>query len=89
DAAEMGLVNRVVPRDDLDDFVADWAARLAAGAPLALSMTKTMLNNSFAVSMEQAVEDEARSQAVNFATADTAEAIAAFLGKREPRFTGH
>jgi 2-(1,2-epoxy-1,2-dihydrophenyl)acetyl-CoA isomerase len=89
EAAEMGLVNRVVPRADLDAFVDDWATRLAAGPPLALSMTKTMLNNSFAVSMEQAVEDEARSQAVNFATADTAEAIAAFLGKREPRFTGH
>ena len=49
---------------------------------------KTMLNNSFAVSMEQAVEDEARCQNVNFRTADTAEAMAAFVQKRKPRFTG-
>ena len=87
-AAEFGLVNRVVPADQLDEFVDDWAARLAAGPPLALSMTKTMLNNSFSLAMDQSLEEEARSQAVNFATADTAEAMAAFLEKREPRFEG-
>jgi 2-(1,2-epoxy-1,2-dihydrophenyl)acetyl-CoA isomerase len=87
-AEEFGVVNRVVPAGDLDKFVDEWAARLALGPPLALSMTKTMLNNSFAVSMEQALEDEARSQSVNFASADTAEAIAAFIQKREPTFEG-
>jgi 2-(1,2-epoxy-1,2-dihydrophenyl)acetyl-CoA isomerase len=51
-------------------------------------MTKTMLNNSFAVSLDQALEDEARSQSVNFASADTAEAISAFIQKREPTFEG-
>jgi 2-(1,2-epoxy-1,2-dihydrophenyl)acetyl-CoA isomerase len=55
---------------------------------LALSMTKTMLNNSFSLSMEQALEEESRSQAVNFATADTAEAMAAFMQKRDPLFEG-
>jgi enoyl-CoA hydratase/carnithine racemase len=89
EAAAIGLVNRVVQRAELDAFVEDWARRLAAGPPLALSMTKTMLNNAFAVSMEQAVEDEARSQAVNFASADPVEGFAAFMAKREPRFTGH
>lgn len=88
EAVEFGIVNRMVPAGELDAFVADWAARLTAGPPLALSMTKTMLNNSFAVSMDQALEDEARSQTVNFATADMAEAMAAFAQKREPRFTG-
>jgi 2-(1,2-epoxy-1,2-dihydrophenyl)acetyl-CoA isomerase len=38
--------------------------------------------------MEEAVEDEARCQAVNFATEDTAEAMAAFVQKREPKFVG-
>jgi enoyl-CoA hydratase/carnithine racemase len=51
-------------------------------------MTKTMLNNSFAVSMAQAVEDEARCQAVNMGTADVVEAMQAFLEKRDPRFSG-
>jgi enoyl-CoA hydratase/carnithine racemase len=88
EAQEIGLVNRVVPAGELDAVVDDWARRLAAGPPLALSMTKTMLNNAFAVSMDQALEDEGRCQTVNFGTADTAEAMAAFLQKREPRFTG-
>ncbi len=88
EAADFGIVNRVVPAAHLDAFVDDWARRLAAGPPLALSMTKTLLNNSMAVSMAQAVEDEARAQSVNFATADMAEALAAFLEKREPRFQG-
>lgn len=88
DAAELGLVNRVVPAAELDAFVDGWAARLAAGPPLALSMTKTMLNNAFAVSMDQALEDEGRCQTVNFGTADTAEAMAAFIQKREPIFQG-
>ena len=88
EAADFGIVNRVVPAAQLDAFVDDWARRLAAGPPIALSMTKTLLNNSMAVSMAQAVEDEARSQNVNFATADMAEAVAAFVEKRDPNFQG-
>jgi len=88
EAAEFGLVNRVVPADALDSFVDDWARRLAAGPPLALSMTKAMLNNSSALSLDQALEEESRSQAVNFATADTSEAMRAFAEKRDPLFEG-
>jgi 2-(1,2-epoxy-1,2-dihydrophenyl)acetyl-CoA isomerase len=88
EAAEFGLVNRVVPDDQLDAVVSEWATRLAAGPPLALSMTKTMLNNSLGLSMDQAIEEESRSQAVNFGTADTMEAIAAFTQKRDPKFKG-
>jgi 2-(1,2-epoxy-1,2-dihydrophenyl)acetyl-CoA isomerase len=88
EAESFGLVNRVVPAGELSAFVADWASRLAAGPPMALSLTKTMLNNSFAVSMDQALEDEARSQNVNFASADFTEAINAFVEKRPPKFEG-
>jgi 2-(1,2-epoxy-1,2-dihydrophenyl)acetyl-CoA isomerase len=88
EAAEFGLVNRVVPDDELDGFVDDWARRLAEGPPIALSLTKSMLNNSLVVSMEQALEDEARSQAVNFASRDTREALTAFAEKRPPVFQG-
>ena len=45
EAAAFGLVNRVVADAELDAFVDDWARRLAAGPPLALSMTKKLLNN--------------------------------------------
>jgi 2-(1,2-epoxy-1,2-dihydrophenyl)acetyl-CoA isomerase len=89
EAAEFGIVNRVVPADEIDVFVDGWARRLAAGPPLALSMTKKLLNQSFAVSFEQALEAEGQAQSVNSATNDTAEALAAFLDKRDPVFRGH
>jgi 2-(1,2-epoxy-1,2-dihydrophenyl)acetyl-CoA isomerase len=81
-------VNRVVPVDDLDKVVAEWAARLAAGPPIALAMTKRMLNRSFEQTFEQALDDEARCQTVNFGTSDTVEAITAFVEKRTPTFRG-
>jgi hypothetical protein len=46
-----------------------------------------MLNNAMNVTLEQALEDEGAAQALNFGTKDTAEAMAAFLEKRVPRFT--
>jgi 2-(1,2-epoxy-1,2-dihydrophenyl)acetyl-CoA isomerase len=88
EAFRLGVVNRVVPVGELDELVAEWAARLAAGPPIALAMTKRMLNRSFEQSFEQALDDEARSQTVNFGTRDTAEAIGAFLEKRPPTFEG-
>ncbi len=88
EAADYGLLNRVVPDDELDAFVGDWARRLAAGPPIALSMTKSLLHNAMSVSLTQALEDEARCQTVNFGSADTAEAMRAFAEKREPTFEG-
>ena len=88
EASALGLVNRVVPADEIDDVVAGWARRLADGPPIALAMTKRMLNRSFEQSFEQALDDEARSQTINFGTADTVEAIGAFLQKRTPTFQG-
>jgi len=88
EAADLGLVNRVVAPSQLDAFVSDWAERLAAGPPLALAMTKRLLTNSFAMSMDEALEAEGMAQTVNSGTEDAPEAIRAFLEKREPRFKG-
>jgi 2-(1,2-epoxy-1,2-dihydrophenyl)acetyl-CoA isomerase len=88
DAMAMGLVNRVVPVADLPAAVGEWAGRLAAGPTVALSLTKGMLNNAMTVSVDQALEDEARSQHITFSTQDLKEALAAFVDKREPSFTG-
>jgi enoyl-CoA hydratase/carnithine racemase len=88
EALAIGLINRVMPAAELDGFVDNWAATLAAGPPLALSMTKTLLRDSFASSMDEALENEARCQSVNFASQDTNEALAAFTEKREPTYIG-
>lgn len=86
EAAEMGLVNRALPIAELDGFVDRWASELALGPPQAMSMTKTLLNASSMASMEQALENEARCQAMNFDAPDAAEALAAFKEKRAPVF---
>ena len=91
DAAEadrIGLVNRVVPDGELDAFVDDWAARLAAGPPIALAQTKRLLNNSVGVTLEQALDDEGAAQTVNFATKDTAEAVRGVPREARPDVPG-
>jgi 2-(1,2-epoxy-1,2-dihydrophenyl)acetyl-CoA isomerase len=88
DALEMGLINRVLPDDEVDAFVDNWARKLAVGPPIALAQTKRLLNNSLNVTLEEALDDEAAAQTINFATSDTAEAMRAFIEKREPKFTG-
>ncbi|MGD9704018.1 MAG: enoyl-CoA hydratase/isomerase family protein [Acidimicrobiia bacterium] len=88
EAEAIGIVNRVVPEAELDGFVAEWAQRLAAGPPIALALTKRMLNNSLSVTLEEALDDEGAAQTVNFGTTDTVEAIGAFVEKRTPKFEG-
>jgi 2-(1,2-epoxy-1,2-dihydrophenyl)acetyl-CoA isomerase len=91
DAAEadrIGLVNRVVPHDELDATVREIAGRLAALPPVQLSVSKRLLNQSLSVSMADALEFEDVAQVLNFQSADTAEAVAAFVQKRPPNFTG-
>ena len=87
-AYEMGLVNRVLADGEIDQFVDEWARKLAAGPPIALAQTKQLLNNSLNLTLEQALDDEAAAQTINFSTSDTAEAMRAFAEKREPKFTG-
>jgi 2-(1,2-epoxy-1,2-dihydrophenyl)acetyl-CoA isomerase len=54
-----------------------------------MAMTKRLLNNSFNVTLEEALDDEGLSQTVNFGTKDTLEAIGAFVDRRDPVFRGH
>jgi enoyl-CoA hydratase/carnithine racemase len=89
EAREMGLVNRVLSDGDIDAFVDEWAKRLAAGPPIALALSKRMLNNAMNVTLEEALDDEGAAQTVNFGTKDTMEAMQAFIEKREPRFQGY
>ena len=88
EAERIGLVNRVVAHDQLGETVREIATRLANMAPLALAASKRLLNQSFAVSMAEAIEAENTAQALMSTTSDTAEAILSFFERREPRFTG-
>lgn len=88
EAERLGLVNRVVPADELDTVVADWARRLAAGPPIALGQIKRMMNRAFETSFAAQLDAESTAQAHLFTTADTAEAMGAFFEKRDPDFQG-
>ena len=61
---------------------------IASGPPIALSMTKRMLDNAGASSLAQSLETEAIAQNVNLGTKDIIEAFQAFREKRPPRFEG-
>jgi 2-(1,2-epoxy-1,2-dihydrophenyl)acetyl-CoA isomerase len=88
DAARIGLVAKVVPADTLVAEARAIAARLADLAPQAVALTKWALQASWTTSLEEQLEMEAQLQGMVGATADHAEGIAAFVGKRPPRFTG-
>jgi 2-(1,2-epoxy-1,2-dihydrophenyl)acetyl-CoA isomerase len=88
EAERLGLVNRVVAHDRLADEVGAVAARLAAQPPLQLAVIKRQLNDAMNRTMAEAVELEGIAQSLMFTSRDTAEAMLAFVEKREPRFTG-
>ena len=71
EAHALGLVTWVVAADQIDEFVVDLGARLVAGPAIALAQTKALLNEGADRTLKDALADEARTQAVNFATADT------------------
>jgi 2-(1,2-epoxy-1,2-dihydrophenyl)acetyl-CoA isomerase len=89
DALTWGLVTRVVPADDLMSTARQMAARLAAGAPRAIALTKRALNAAWDRGFDAALEYEAHLQDLAGRTADHAEGIAAFMDKRPPHFTGN
>ena len=87
-AERMGLVNRVVPADQLITETNALAARLARSAPIALALAKRALNRSLETNLEQALEFEAELQSVAGRSKDYVEGVAAFVEKRQPKFTG-
>lgn len=91
DAAEalrLGLVNKVVPADALADETLKLARRLAAHAPAGQAMLKQLMRESFSRDLPGQLDAEQRAFAHCAATSDFAEAVSAFLEKRQPRFTG-
>ena len=87
-ALRLNLVNNVVPHESLMETAEKLAARLAAGASLALSRSKELVNRSFTSSLETQLECEAEYQIQSSVTEDHQEGLAAFFEKRRPVFKG-
>ncbi|MFE4701619.1 enoyl-CoA hydratase/isomerase family protein [Streptomyces sp. NPDC056738] len=88
DAERIGLVNRVVPAEELEKAARAWAERLAAGPTRALALTKQLVNASLDSDRATAFAAEAAAQEINMTTADANEGVASFVERRSPRFRG-
>ena len=88
EARDLGLVTWVRPVDELDSFVDSLTAELAELPPVALSLSKRLLEEGASRTLRESLEGEARAQTVNFATEDAPAAIQAFLNKTEATYTG-
>jgi 2-(1,2-epoxy-1,2-dihydrophenyl)acetyl-CoA isomerase len=88
EALQWGLVSEVVPREALDARAAEVAAGLAAGPTRGFGMTKRLFERAPLSTLEDQLELEAQLQSAAAASEDFAEGVAAFLEKRQPRFTG-
>jgi len=88
EAFDWGLVNQVVPADQLMPVASKLAASLAAGPTRSFGATKALLNATFENGLETQMELEARAIAAASISADGQEGIRAFLEKRKPQFTG-
>ena len=88
EAARIGLVNRVLPNDKLEDFIADQTGRIAGNAPLSLATAKAV---GIAIAKGHFATREEALQGMTercYASEDYSEGKAAFAEKREPKFTG-
>jgi enoyl-CoA hydratase/carnithine racemase len=83
-----GFFNRVVAADRLEAEAIALARSLADGPSFAHMMTKTMLNQEWSMTLDQAIEAEAQAQAICMQTRDFKRAYEAFVAKSKPQFAG-
>jgi len=83
-----GIVDKVLPADSFEADVFAAAKRLAAGPTMAQGYIKLSINRGLETSLTEGLAIERAHQSLLFASADAAEGLAAFLGKRPAAFTG-
>lgn len=88
EAERLGLVNKVVPGEELQATAREWAERLAQGPTRALSLAKQLVNASLDGDRAAALAAEATAQEINMGTADANEGVASFVERRTPKYTG-
>jgi 2-(1,2-epoxy-1,2-dihydrophenyl)acetyl-CoA isomerase len=88
EALRIGMVNKVVPHEELMQVTYDMAGRMAKNAPLPIAFAKRGLQNFYNMDLEQALDYEAYVLGVTMKSDDFMEGFKAFLEKREPVFKG-
>lgn len=88
EALQLGLVNEVVPAEQLDDAVQKHASYYAAAPTVAIGLIKRMLNRTYHSDLESMMQYETWCQLIASQTADHREGVQAFLEKRRPHYQG-
>jgi enoyl-CoA hydratase/carnithine racemase len=88
EAKAAGIVNRVVPKGELDATVAEWAAKLASKSPVVMRLGKDAMFRQQDMALQDALEFLQSQLTIELSTEDAVEGVKAFFEKREPQWTG-
>ena len=88
EAYRIGLVNAVMPREELLDYCRGWLRKVLANGPLALGLVMDAVDTGLESGLEEGLRFEAAAFGVSAATEDSKEGTRAFLEKRRAAFTG-
>lgn len=88
EALALGIINKVVPADQLEAAAKEWAERLAQGPTFAIGASKRFLNRGTETGLESCLEREADLQSIVVESEDAKEGMTAFRERRTPVFRG-
>ena len=88
EAREAGIVNRVVPAEEFDAAVADWATKLASKSPVVMRLGKDAMWRQMDMPLMDALDYLSSQLTIELATEDAIEGVTAFFEKREPQWKG-
>jgi len=88
-AVEYGLANKVVPADQFDAAVDEWASKLASKSPVLMRLGHDAMYRQQDMAIDDALEFLRSQLSLTFSTEDIREGVAAFFEKREPDWKGH
>jgi len=88
DALAAGIVNRVVPAEELDAAVAEWAGKLASKSPVIMRLGKEAMRRQLDMPLEDALDYLRAQLTLALSTEDIVEGVTAFFEKRDPNWKG-